>query len=113
MLSGPHADKEGLEYLLQRAAVGLPTPTKKEDIPAKTILSEEVRTAAPESIIPEITIVRPALLTDGDARGPSALKAKEGLTTYTCSRKDVAEFIATQCLPPKTEWVNKCPILGY
>lgn len=57
--------------------------------------------------------MRPALLTDGPAAGRPKLKAAEGLATYTCSRADVAEFIAAECLPGSEGWVNKCPVVGY
>jgi hypothetical protein len=112
MLSGPHADKEGLEYLFQRAGSGFPAP-KAADTPPEAILSAAERDGAPENTIPEFTIVRPALLTDGAAAGPPTLKAAEGLATYTCSRRDVADFITRECLPGSDAWVNKCPILGY
>jgi len=109
MLSGPHADKEGLEYLYAKAS----TLPNTAIVPATEILSEADREAAPQGIIRELIVVRPALLTDGEEHGVGVLKAQEGLRTYTCSRKDVAGFIVRECLPGHDEWVNKFPVLGY
>lgn len=111
MLSGPHRDKEGLEYVLQSAATALPTPTSH--FPPTDILSEIEREAVPKNVIPEIVIVRPALLTDGEPRGIDKIRADEKLSTYTVSRKDVALFVVEKCLPGNDKWLNRTPVVGY
>lgn len=109
MLSGPHADKEGLEYLFQRAG-NFPTPTQT---PPTSILSEADRASLPESFVPEVIIIRPALLTDGAESGLSKIRAAEGASVWTISRNDVARFITDRCMPGEGEWVNRAPVLGY
>lgn len=109
MLSGPHADKEGMEYLFQRAG-HFPSPTH---LPPTHILPEAGRTAVPESFVPEVIILRPALLTDGPERGIGKVRADESASVYTISRADVARFITDKCMPGEGEWVNHAPVLGY
>lgn len=112
MLSGPHADKEGMEYVLLRASSHFRTP---EALPPSSILSDAERNMVPEDFLPRLTIVRPALFTDGEERGSGKLKAGEDLSTYSISRKDVALFISEQCLKEKegVSWVNRTPVVGY
>ncbi|TXT15854.1 hypothetical protein VHUM_00357 [Vanrija humicola] len=105
LLHTPHQDKEGLEYLLQRAASALPTP---RDVPS--VLSASDAATAPEAFLPEVVVVRPALLTDG--AGEHEVKAAEDAYTYYVSRADVGRFIARRCLIGD-EWVNKMPVVGY
>ncbi|BEJ13746.1 hypothetical protein CspHIS471_0309200 [Cutaneotrichosporon sp. HIS471] len=105
MLSGPHADKEGMEYLYLRASNigGTPTP------PPINILSEANRDVS--RVLPELILVRPALLTDGAESG--AVRAGEDVYTYRVSRADVGRWITDNCMPEKGEWVNRAPVLGY
>lgn len=115
MLSRPHQDKEGLEYLLRRSSSTLPTPPPSS-IPA--LLSAIQYQGLKADFIPEVTIVRPALMTGtGDAKeqpkGSDKTKAGEGITTWTINRAEVGRFIVDECLPGKNEWVNKAPTVGW
>ncbi|BEI83050.1 hypothetical protein CcaverHIS002_0309180 [Cutaneotrichosporon cavernicola] len=105
MLSGPHADKEGMEYLYLRASNIGDTPTP----PSTDILSEANRGVS--RILLELILVRPALLTDGAESG--AVRAGEDVYTYRVSRADVGRWITDNCMPGKGEWVNRAPVLGY
>lgn len=98
-------DKEGLEYLVQRASIALPTPAT-----APAVVAESNATDAPESFLPEVVIVRPAMFTDGT--GGHEVKAAEDAYTYYISRADVGRFVAQRCLRGE-EWVNKAPVVGY
>ncbi|KAL1412844.1 hypothetical protein Q8F55_000593 [Vanrija albida] len=96
-------DKEGLEYLVRRAARGLPTPDAVPPVVAEPA-------AVREDFLPEVVVVRPALLTDGS--GGHAVKAAADAYTYYVSRADVGRFVATRCLQGE-EWANKAPVVGY
>ena len=70
--------------------------------------------------IKEKTIVRPAMLTDGKARGwatapgasSSHCNAQEGICRgYTISRRDVGEFVAKQAIQG-SQWVNKTVVIS-
>lgn len=113
LLAGPHRDKEGLEYLVQHASRAMASPTDPRDVPGKDILTPEKLTAVPGSFLPEVILIRPALLTDGEAKGRPSLRAGADIATYSCSRKDVAGFIATECMPGQQAWVNQGVVLGY
>ncbi|GMK53946.1 hypothetical protein CspeluHIS016_0105320 [Cutaneotrichosporon spelunceum] len=107
MLSGPHADKEGMEYLYLRASnITGPTPAP----PPTKILSEANRDV-PERMLPELILIRPALLVDGTEGG--VVRAGEDVCTYRVSRFDVARWISDNCMPGEEAWVNRAPVLGY
>ncbi|KLT42031.1 hypothetical protein CC85DRAFT_285959 [Cutaneotrichosporon oleaginosum] len=109
LLSGPHADKEGLEYLLLRAASAFDAPS----LPAILAISGSADTSADpalENILPHLILVRPALLTDG---APAAVRAAEDLSAYSVSRASVGRWIAQHCMPDQDQWVNRAPVLGY
>jgi hypothetical protein len=106
MLSGPHADKEGMEYLYLRAGNISPAPA-----PPPTIILAEADREVPERMLPELILVRPALLTDGAEGG--AVRASEDLCAYTVSRADVGRWITDNCMPGEGAWVNRAPVLGY
>ena len=70
--------------------------------------------------INEKTIIRPAMLTDGKARGwatapgvsSSRCNAQEGICRgYTISRRDVGEFVAKQAIQG-SQWVNKTVVIS-
>lgn len=72
------------------------------------------RAAAPKSFLPEVIIVRPAFFTNSEERGQDKIKSGESASVYTISRKDVAGFISSQCLPGQGGgWVNRAPVIGY
>jgi hypothetical protein len=112
MLGRPAQDKIAFEYLLARAATSVPVPSKKPD---DLVMPPSHYTKVREGFIPEIIIVRPALLVGGDApaKGPGVIRSGEDISTHTIRRSDVGLFIATQCLPPNEQWVNKKPVIGY
>lgn len=115
MLSKPHQDKEGLEYLLRRSSTAISTPPTSS-VPA-LLANGRYEDLRPD-FIPEVTIVRPALMTGtGDAkeqpRGADKTKAGEGITVWTINRAEVGRFIVDECLPGKNDWVNKAPTVGW
>lgn len=112
LLSSPHADKEGLEYIMARSARGIPTPAASA-YPPERILSAADRDGAPQDVLPEVIIVRPALLTDGEVRGKDKTRAANQLSTYTVSRKEIARFIVDECAPGHDDWVNQGVVVGY
>lgn len=67
-----------------------------------------------EGRLGNVVIVRPALLTDGVAKGEEgAVRAGERLEKcWTVSRKDVGWFVAGECLTGD-KWKNKGVTIGY
>ena len=58
-----------------------------------------------QGILGNVVIVRPALLTDGVAKGTEALRKGDRVTgAWTVSRKDVGLFIATECVEADSRW---------
>ncbi|ORE14035.1 hypothetical protein BCV71DRAFT_150285, partial [Rhizopus microsporus] len=55
-------------------------------------------------------LVRPSLLTDGGLKGK--YRAKEGISGYTISRKDVGHFLLHQCLE-EDKWLRKKVVVTY
>jgi hypothetical protein len=117
MLARPHQDKEGLEYILRRSSAIFPTlpPTQ---IP-KLLLPREFEGLRAD-FIPEVIIIRPALLMGtGDPkeqpRGAGKTRIGEGIKTWTVNRAEVGRFIVDECLPGSggEKWVNKAPTVGW
>jgi hypothetical protein len=113
----PHQDKAGLEYLIQRSSSVLPTPPQI-DIPP--LLAPINLQDLKSDFLPEIMIVRPALLMgDGkpgeEARGAEKTIVKEGASVWTVNRAEVGRFIVDCCLPGSgpDEWANKSPTVGW
>jgi hypothetical protein len=111
-LHHPHLDKEGMEYLMCRASTTLAVP--EDHIPPTNILPRENIPQVREHFLPEVIIVRPALLTgDGPLKGKDKTKVSEDLYSYTVNRMDVAAFISDECVQKESKWVNMLPIVGY
>jgi hypothetical protein len=113
----PHQDKAGLEYLIQRSSSVLPTPPQTY-IPA--LLAPINLQDLKSDFLPEVIIVRPALLMgDGHpgekVRGGQNTVVEEGATVWTVNRAEVGRFIVDCCLPVSgpDEWVNKFPTVGW
>lgn len=47
------------------------------------------------------------------ARGSEKCIVGEGATVWTINRAEVGRFIVEECLPGKSEWVNKAPTIGW
>ncbi|KAK8858609.1 hypothetical protein IAR55_002838 [Kwoniella newhampshirensis] len=111
-LSVPHRDKEALEHLFLRASTKLTPPTK---LPGGNFLPSEAIQSVRDSFVPELIIVRPAMLVGGDEppKGKGTTKVAEDLSTYTVRRSEVGRFIAEECVPGQDQWVNKLPVVGY
>ncbi|KAI8922129.1 hypothetical protein DFJ77DRAFT_445428 [Powellomyces hirtus] len=103
VLKEPHADKEQLELKVYHAA-GLKHPDASIEANTK---SEPTA----EPWLSEFILVRPALLTDGARKG--IYRADEHLKAWTISRADVGHFVATECIKPATQWLNKPVTIGY
>ncbi|EIW68588.1 hypothetical protein TREMEDRAFT_31795 [Tremella mesenterica DSM 1558] len=107
VLSKPHQDKESLEYLLSRSAKHITTPT---NLPPLLTAGKVQEIKA--DFLPEVTIVRPAFFTGGDApaRPETELQVDEKACVYTVRRSEVGRLIV-ECM--KGGWVNKMPVIGY
>ena len=113
VLHAPHADKEGLEYLLFRASNFHATPTTH--VPTDKIISTQAISTVPENILSEIIIVRPAWMVGGDEppQPKEMMVSGEQVKTATVRRSEVGRFIVEECMPGSQTWVNKAPIIGY
>jgi hypothetical protein len=95
-LQSPHADKLGMERLLQHA---MGRKWEEEAEPSEEVLQPGwERNYPPFGWLPETVIVRPALLTNGDAVVKYKVSTEE-FASYTISRRDTAHFIGTRLLP--------------
>jgi hypothetical protein len=65
----------------------------------------------PSDWLPDLVVVRPALLTDGAET--AMYRAAERLSCYSISRRDVGHFIATQALGQEDAWRGKAVVVGY
>lgn len=110
MLDKPHKDKEGLEYLLQRSSTTLTAP--EAHYPPDWIITKSRIDETRSDFLPEVIIVRPALLVGSDASATGKYRADPTLYSYTVNRVDVGKFIADECLPGNDKWVNKLPVVG-
>jgi hypothetical protein len=114
-LSQPHEDKYALEYLLQRASSVLPTPTS---LPSEEILKQADYADLKTDFLPEIIILRPAILWgDGSvkeqAKGKDGTKVGKGLTVWMTNRAEVGRVIVEECLPGDDRWLNQLPTIGW
>ncbi|KAG8940853.1 hypothetical protein FRC04_005004 [Tulasnella sp. 424] len=110
MLAAPHADKLGMERVIQWSAGW----EWKDKDPKPTILAEgwKERLGGSEGWLKSAVIVRPAMLTDGVEKG----KYKTGENPpglYSISRKDVAHFIVNDLLQNWEKWDGKGVAIGY
>lgn len=108
-LRSPHADKMGMERLLQHA-IGLKWTENVE--PVEEVLPSDWRKDYPEAgWLKNIVIVRPAFLTDGEAKHQYKVSSDE-FSSYTISRKDMGHFIGER-LPAEWEtWSGKIVNVG-
>jgi hypothetical protein len=75
-----------------------------DKIAMENVISQEY---APEKWI----IVRGALYKDGEAKGKYRVGETE--VGYTIRRKDVADFIAKECIDGTGKWLGKRPVIVY
>ncbi|TFY58540.1 hypothetical protein EVG20_g8112 [Dentipellis fragilis] len=113
LLHAMHADKLGAERVLLRVQ-GSPLPADKKDAGLELLPAgwESIEGLPAEGALPELVIVRPALLTDGACCAESGNKKDEYRIRaegdkavpkgYTISRRDVAHFIVERLLG--SEW---------
>ncbi|CAG7847257.1 SubName: Full=Uncharacterized protein {ECO:0000313/EMBL:CCA69402.1} [Serendipita indica DSM 11827] len=110
LLPAPHADKLGLERLLQYA-MGRRWEENAE--PEDSILPKGWEDSLPPAgFMPDIVVVRPAFLTDGEAKHEYKVSPDE-YASYVISRKDVAHFIGERLLTEWSTWSGKIVNLGY
>ena len=88
LLKEPHADKEEMERQINTCA-GIQHVDFNPNGENKGILDN-------------VIIVRPALLTNGEKKGTQA--GNRLLGAWTISRKDVAEFIVSECVQKDSRW---------
>lgn len=114
LLRKPHFDKEGLEALFLRASSNHPSSSTIH-LPPTHFLEPEKFSSITEGFLPELIIVRPALLTGGEepALGREKTKVGEEVYTYTVRRSEIGRFIAEDCVPGRDDWVGKLPVVGY
>ncbi|CAG8736918.1 9921_t:CDS:2, partial [Acaulospora colombiana] len=108
-LNQPHVDKLGMERLLQYAA-GMEWKEGVE--PAEEILPKGwEQHYPPAGWLPQIVIVRPALLTDGEAKQKYKASTDE-FASYTISRKDTGHFIGQRVVSEWETWSGKIVNVG-
>lgn len=108
-LHSPHVDKLGMERLLQYA---MGKKWEEEVEPSEEVLPAGWQQHYPPTgWLPNIVIVRPAFLTDGESKATYKASTDE-FASYTISRKDVAHFIGTRILPEWSTWSNKIVNIG-
>jgi len=108
-LRSPHADKLGMERLLQHA-MGMTWTENVEPVQEVLQVGWE-NEFPPTGWLPNIVIVRPALLTDGEAAHRYRASTDE-FSSYTITRKDTAHFIGER-LPAEWEtWSGKIVNVG-
>lgn len=100
LLKDPHADKGEMERLVH-AAAGI----QHDDFNP---------TGENQGSLGNVVIIRPALLTDGVAKGTGALKKGDRVPgAWTISRKDVGLFIATECADVDSQWKGRGVTISY
>jgi hypothetical protein len=111
LLSGPHADKAAME----RVSAHLCGRQWVDPEPSPTLLKENWKDVAGTpayGALPDIVVLRPAWLTDGECRGTYRV-GEGGKGYYTVSRKDVAHFIVEGILKDWPRWKGQCVAMGY
>lgn len=108
-LHSPHADKLGLERLLQWA---MGKQWKEGVEPSETVLSPDWQKSYPPiGWLPNLVVVRPAFLTDGEAKGQYKVSTDE-FSSYTVSRKDMGHFIGVRLVEEWDMWRGKIVNVG-
>ncbi|KAG8999961.1 hypothetical protein FRB90_011911 [Tulasnella sp. 427] len=113
LITVPHADKLGMEKVIHWSA-GWSEDSWKDGEPEPHILplGWEERLGGKRGWLKSIVVVRPAILTDGEAAGK--YKVGEDLDgLWTVSRKDVAHFISNDALENWEKWEGKTVAVGY
>jgi hypothetical protein len=108
-LNSPHRDKLGMERLLQ---YGIGLEWKEQDEPAEEILpSGWQQHYPPTGWLPNTVIVRPAFLTDGEAKQRYRVSTDE-FASYVISRKDMGHFIGKRLMSEWDTWCGKIVNVG-
>lgn len=119
LLPAPHKDKCGAEELIAHCA-GWKWDAR--DSAGDEILGVNWTNRVPDAgELKGITVIRPALLTDGECRadvkgkGSEAYRVKEGDLegSWTVSRRDVAHFLVEGVMRHWQEWEGKCTSIAY
>lgn len=115
LLAAPHDDKLGSERVVFEAA-GKPWPQDSPE-PKESIMPAGWKETLHKSgaVFSEVSIIKPALLTDGACKGDSAEAGKLAYQVseqtigngYTVSRKDIAHFIVEVLLEDWAQWGGK------
>lgn len=110
-LASPHADKLGMERLLQYA---MGKEWKENIEPSEDILPSPsiwTKEYPPTGWLPELVIVRPAFLTDGEEVHQYKVSMDE-FASYTISRKDMGHFIGKKLMDEWNTWSGKIVNVG-
>jgi len=100
LLKEPHADKEEMERQINTGA-GI------QHVDFNPMGDDK-------GMLGNVVIVRPALLTNGEARGLQSVSSGKRLpSAWTISRKDVGLFIATNCVQPDSPWRGSGVTIAY
>lgn len=107
MLAIAHKDKAGLERVLAHVSGrAWNDPEPDVDIVGERWAEQEGTPAY--GTLPDVVVVRPPLLTDGEAAGKYRL-GEGGKGYYTVSRRDVAHFIVEDLLKESwAKWKGEC-----
>ncbi|KAF7976767.1 hypothetical protein HWV62_5768 [Athelia sp. TMB] len=118
----PHMDKVGAEKVAAHCA-GWPWDANDGDVGADIMGEQwEETEGLPKGTLPDILVVRPALLTDGECQADAvaakgkgtSYRVREGnFKSWTVSRKDVAHFLVEGALSEWDTWKGKCVSIGY
>ncbi|THH04024.1 hypothetical protein EW145_g5823 [Phellinidium pouzarii] len=113
LLRSPHADKLCMERAIAHVG-GLTWSSEDIGEPSAEILplGWDSR-VGPEGWLKSFIVVRPAMLTDGKAKGAYRASGAEIPGAYYISRKDVAHFIVEQALSDWQKWEGKHVRITY
>ncbi|KAI0074184.1 hypothetical protein K474DRAFT_1601882 [Panus rudis PR-1116 ss-1] len=121
LLSSPHQDKLGMEYILAY----LSGREWEDDEPFADILSpawKEDSRLLGAGELKKLVVVRPALLVGEECQGdkvkesgkePYRVSAGNLQSPYSISRQDVAHFMVEGLLPEWERWQGKCVDVAY
>jgi hypothetical protein len=111
-LGSPHRDKLALERIVSHASGGAWFDARDARATDKLVPDNWAARAGPAGAFTNVVVIRPAWLTDGEAKGVyRSSPLGEGLKTI--SRKDVAHFITEDVLPNWSRRRGNATCVGY
>jgi hypothetical protein len=133
MLEHPHADKIGMELIVERATTNAPTASLPRFFPDASEARADVLTtatleASPAALLSQkdVCVVRPAIFSDGERKGWGKYRVfqegpgkdeSKGKSTYSISRKDAGDFVARLLIDKEGEGANQWwgyqPVIAY